>query len=225
MAAACLSSNHVRGRPGGFRIAKRCSTACQCTPRQSCPSVRRRRDVGAALLLALCWLLAGCAVGPTFTTPQATVTAEAGARRATRASRPRPRPTACGGRRSMIRRSIAWSSSPTGRTCRCRSPACGSWRRAPSSASPPAGSFPRRRWLFGQRRARSGSAEQRSPTSATPTATSSTISWASTPPGSWTSGASTGAAWKRKPPACSRRWPTTTPPSSRSPRRSRAPTP
>ena len=43
----------------------------------------------------------------------------------------------------MIRRSIGWSSSPTARTCRCRSPACGSWRPAPSSASPPAGSIPR----------------------------------------------------------------------------------
>ena len=71
----------------------------------------------------------------------------AGRRRATRGSRLRRRPTACGGKASMIRRSIAWSSSPTGRTCRCRSPACGSWRRAPSSASPPAGSFRRCRSL------------------------------------------------------------------------------
>ena len=38
---------------------------------------------------------------------------------------------------------------------------------------------------------------------------------ASTPRGSWTSGASTGAASRRRPAACSRRWPTTTRRSSR----------
>ena len=58
---------------------------------------------------------------------------------------PRSRPTAAGGRRSTTRCSISWSSSPTGRTSRCRSPASGSSRPAPSSASRPASSFPRRR--------------------------------------------------------------------------------
>ena len=118
--------------------------------------------------------------------------------RATPASRPRPPPTACGGRRSTIRRSIAWSSSPTGRTCRCRSPACGSSRRAPSSASPSAGSFPRRRRRSPAATA-VGLSEQVAALHRRSTDNSvGTTRSASTRPGSWISGASTGAAWRRK---------------------------
>ena len=109
-------------------------------------------------------------------------------------------PTRCGGRRSTIRRSIAWSSSPTGRTCRCRSPACASSRRAPSWASRPGSSFRRRRRC--PRSAAADRAEpERSPTSPASAATSSTTRSASTRPGSWTSGASTGAASRPRPPA------------------------
>ena len=91
----------------------------------------------------------GCAVGPTFKTPQVTVNDSWRARRRRPRHHADRRRQPCGGRRSTTRRSIAWSSSPTSRTCRCRSPACESWRPARSSASPPAGSFPRCRRPFG----------------------------------------------------------------------------
>ena len=92
-----------------------------------------------------------------------------------------------------------WSSSPTGRTCRCRSPACASSRRAPSSASPPAGSFPRRRRCSRTSTAIGLTEPVADYIGAQPTTCSATRS-ASTPPGSWTSGASTGAASSRRRP-------------------------
>ena len=145
-----------------------------------------------------------------------------GAAPATRASRRRTRPTACGGRRSMIRRSIAWSTSPTGRTCRCRSPACGSSRRARSSASPPAGSFPRRRQLFA-----SGEAVGLTEQVARYTGLDRNLldyqvgfdaAWELDFWGKYRRGVEAEA------PTCSRRWPTTRRRSCRSPRRSRGPT-
>ena len=74
----------------------------------------------------------------------------------------------------------------------------------------------------GVRQRRGGRAHRAGrPLHPTPPQPARPIRWASTPPGSWTSGASTAGASRRKAPTCSRRWPTTTRRSSRSPRRSR----
>ena len=173
-------------------LSNRSDVQSACRPRWSGVTGRRAADRSA-----------GAPSVPTSRSPQVTVARGLARGRDPSVATPDRR------RQSLVegvqrsRRSIAWSSSPTGRTCRCRSPACGSSRRAPSWASPPAGSFPRCRRSSPAPR-RSGSART-SPTSPiSRSVTSATTSWASTRPGSWTSGASTGAASRRRPPACSR---------------------
>ena len=130
-----------RTPPSGFRIVKRSCGAAACTPTTECAGVAasacddsRRRPSDACEL-------AGARSVPR-SRRRRRQPGRNGAAQATRASRRRTRPTASGGRRSTIRRSIDWSSSLTGRTCRCRSPACGSSRPARGSASPRAAVSP-----------------------------------------------------------------------------------
>ena len=97
-----------------------------------------------------------------------------GARPAIPRSRRRRRPTACGGRRSTIRRSIAWSSSPTARTCRCRSRGCRIVEARAQLGVATGRQFPQTQVASRQRDARSGSAEQLANCRQRSTATSST---------------------------------------------------
>ena len=73
--------------------------------------------------------------------------------------------------------------------------------------------FPQFQVLFGS--ATAIGLSRNVPSSPPSPAATASISWGSTPPGSSTSGESIGAGWSRRPPSCCRRWPTTTPPSSR----------
>ena len=142
---------------------------------------------------------------------------------AIRASRRRPRPTASGGRRSMIRRSIAGRArlpaEPAAADCRAAD------RRGPRPVGIATGQqYPQMQAAIRQRD-RDGAQPERAPTSPASTATTSDYQVGLR--------RGLGAGLLGQVPArrrgggrqrCSRRWPTTTPRSSRSPRRSRGPT-
>ena len=224
MADARLSARMFEDAPSCSRIVKRRSTGCPCTPTTELPGRHRERlrRSSAPPAAGRCADAGGCAVGPTSRRRRPPVPEKwrgAGDPRITTQTAAdslwwkafndpaldrlvelayrQNLPLQIAGLRIVEAR--AQFGVATGRQ------------------------FPQTQVAVRQRRRRSGS-PSRSPATPASTATCSTIRSASTPPGSWTSGASTGAAWRRKAPTCSRRWPTTTPRSSRSPRRSRGPT-